>query len=102
MFANVQASSVIPISTGFTLSAADDGKQYACTTSLTITIPASLSPRPTIIVAPPPTGNLSIAVSGGSQINGGTSTLTRTRLANPTSIVVQSYIDYDGYGVSGV
>lgn len=89
------------VSTSFTLTAADDGKVINCTTALTITIPAALSPRPNIAVIPPASGNVSIAVTGGAQINGATTTLTRARAGNPAGFVIQPYSESDGYGVSG-
>lgn len=85
----------------YTITAADDGATITCTTALTITIPASLSPRPSFVVNPPATGNASIAVSGGAQINGATSTLTRSRANNYAGFVVTAYAESDGYGVSG-
>lgn len=92
---------IVNAGTSFTLTAADDGKVFNCTTALTITIPASLSPRPNIAVIPPASGNVSIAVSGGAQINGATTTLTRARAGNPAGFVIQPYSEADGYGVSG-
>lgn len=91
----------IPISASRTVIAEDDGLVFACTTALTITIPAALSPRPNIAVIPPASGNVSIAVSGGAQINGATTTLTRARAGNPAGFVIQPYSEADGYGVSG-
>ena len=84
-----------------TITADDDQKQFTCTTALAITIPASLSPRPSFVVSPPATGNVSIAVSGGAQVNGATTTLTRSRANNPAGFVVTAYAESDGYGVSG-
>lgn len=84
-----------------TIAADDDGVQFNLTAAATFTIPASLSPRPSLVVVPPPSGNASIAVSGGAQLNGATSTLTRARSANLAGFVVNAYQDADGYGVSG-
>lgn len=89
------------LSTAYQLTAADDGRVYNVTTALTVTIPAGLSPRPAVVFIPPPSGNLSIAVSGGANINGATTTLTRSRSSNPSGVVVQPYTESDGYGVSG-
>lgn len=97
----VSPSGGIPLSADITLTADDDGKQYACTVSLTVTLPAGLSPRPQVAFVPPPTGNLTIARSGAAQINGGSASVTRTRTANPAGIVIQPYAESDGYGVSG-
>lgn len=91
----------IQVGTSFALSAADDGRVFACTAALTVTIPAGLTPRPAVAIIPPPSGNLSIAVSGGAQINGATTTLTRSRASNLAGVAVQPYVDADGYGVSG-
>lgn len=89
------------VSAGFTLSAADDGKVFTCTTALTITIPQGLSPRPTIIVNPPPTGDVSLDPTGSAQLNGAGTTLTRSRANNPAGFAVVPYTESDGYGVSG-
>lgn len=84
-----------------TITADDDGAVFACSTALTLTIPAGLSPRPSFVADPPPTGNLSIAVSGATTINGATTTLTRTRASNPAGVGVLAHQDSDSYGVSG-
>jgi hypothetical protein len=89
------------LSSAYQISKDDDGKVFNCTTALTITIPASLSPRPSFIVNPPASGNVSIAVSGGANINGATTTLTRARSANVAGFAVVPYAESDGYGVSG-
>ncbi len=91
----------IPLRNDIVLSRADDQKIYACMTALTVTVPAGISPRPSAVFIPPATGNLSIATSGGAQINGATTTLTRGRSSNPAGIVIQPYAESDGYGVSG-
>ncbi len=91
----------IPVASSFSLTSADDGKVFACTAALTITIQAALSPRPSVVVIPPPSGNVSIAVSGGAQLNGATTTLTRSRASNLAGVAVVPYVDADGYGVSG-
>lgn len=92
---------MLTASTSFTLAAADDGKVFNVTTAITVTIPNGLSPRPNVAFVPPPTGNLSIAVTGGANINGAATTLTRARSANPAGFVVTPYTESDGYGVSG-
>ena len=97
----LRQGAVVSISTDTLITAADDGRTFNCTTALTITIPANLSPRPSFIVNPPPTGNASIAVSGGANINGATTTLTRARSANVAGFAVVPYAESDGYGVSG-
>lgn len=97
----VSPSGGIPLSVNRTITAADDGKVFACTTALTVTFPAALSPRPAVVFMLPPTGNVSIAVSGGATLNGATSTINRARSSNPAGVVVQPYQETDGYGVSG-
>ena len=92
---------IVPLSTDTTIRADDDGIAFQCTTALTITIPASLSPRPSFIVNPPAADNASIAVSGGANINGATTTLTRSRASNVAGVAVVPYAESDGYGVSG-
>jgi hypothetical protein len=89
------------VDAGFTLKASDDGTVFACTAALTVTIPAGLSPRPRVAFIPPASGNLSIAVSGGANINGAATTLTRARSANPAGVALTPYTEGDGYGVSG-
>lgn len=98
---NGAADNVVPVTASFTVAATDDGKVFAFTTAATATIPAGLSPRPNFIVIPPPSGNASIAVSGGAQVNGATATLTRSRASNFAGVAVVPYSDSDGYGVNG-
>ncbi len=97
----LRQGAVVSISTDTLITAADDGRIFNLTAAATLTIPASLSPRPSFIVNPPPTGNASIAVSGGANINGATTTLTRARSANVAGFAVVPYAESDGYGVSG-
>ena len=97
----LRQGAVVSISTDTLITAADDARTFNCTTALTITIPANLSPRPSFIVNPPASGNVSIAVSGGANINGATTTLTRARTANVAGFVVVPYAESDGYGVNG-
>ena len=91
----------LTLSGNYTVTSADDRKTYTCDAVLTITIPANLSPRPSFIVNPPASGNVSIAVSGGANINGAATTLTRARSANVAGFAVVPYAESDGYGVSG-
>lgn len=85
----------------YTLAATDDQAILNPSTALTITIPASLSPRPLVVVVPPPSGNVSVAVSGGATANAATTTLTRARSANPAGFAITPYMEGDGYGVGG-
>lgn len=91
----------VSIATDTLITAKDDERTFTCTAPLTITIPSNLSPRPSFIVNPPASGDVSIAVSGGAQINGATTTLTRSRTNNKAGFVVTPYDESDGYGVSG-
>lgn len=84
----------------YTLSAADDQKQFWCNAALTISIPDGLSPRPSITVTPPATGNLTISMLGAEQVNGASSA-TRARSANLAGIALTGYRDTTGYGLSG-
>lgn len=90
-----------PLSANYVLQAADDGRQFHATAALTVTVPVALSPRPSVAIDCPPTGNLSIAVSGGATINGATTTLTRTRANNVGGVLIQAHQDADAYGVTG-
>lgn len=91
----------VPVGASFTLTAEDDDTVFACTADLTITIPAGLTPRPSIAAIPPASGNVTIVVTGGAQANGGTSPVVRSRASNPAGVAVVPYVDADGYGVSG-
>jgi len=84
------------------ITAADDGRMLAPTTSVTYTIPAGLNPAPSFSVDCPASGTISIARASGVTLNGGTSPLTRTRASNPVGFVVLAHTDTDAYGVSGV
>ena len=94
-------SSPAPLDTDLVLTAADDRRSYACTAALTVTIPANLSPRPSVVLIPPPTGNLTVAVTGGAQVNAATASLTRSRIVNPAGVALVPYAEADAYGLSG-
>ena len=97
---DLAASTPLSVSRG--AAGTDDGKRYYATTAITLAIPKGLRPRPELTVLPPPTGNLTIAFSGGATGNGAATSITRTRAANPAGIVITPYPDVtDGYGVSG-
>lgn len=91
----------ISLSADYTVSADDDKRTITCTTALTVTVPELLSPRPSFIVHAPPTGNVSLDPTGAAQLNGATTTLTRSRANNYAGFVVTAYAESDGYGVSG-
>ena len=96
------SSAPIAISVSRDLTAADDGARYYATGPITLTTPNGLVPKPECSVLPPPTGNLTVAFSGGATGNGAATAITRTRAANPAGIVITPYPDVtDGYGVSG-
>lgn len=84
------------------ISAADNGRLLAPTTAVTYTIPAGLTPQPSFSVDCPVTGAVTVAVSGGATVNGATTSLTRTRAANPVGFVVVAHNDTNAYGASGV
>ncbi len=83
------------------LTASDDGTLLECSTALTLTIHAGLSPNPSIVVIPPASGVLTIAVSGGATVNGGTASITRSRAQNPAGVVIQPYNASNTYAASG-
>lgn len=89
------------LSSAYQISKDDDGKVFTCTTALTITIPANLSPRPSFIINPPATGDVSLDPTGAAQLNGAGTTITRSRASNPAGVAVVAYSESDGYGVSG-
>lgn len=99
---DTQLPPIIALVADRVLTAADDGKRFAAQSALTVTIPAGLVPQPEVVIQCPPTGNLSIAVSGGATINGATTTLTRARSANFAGVAIVRNIDAaNSYGVSG-
>lgn len=95
------SSTPLPLSTGYTLTAADDGKRYYCTTALTVTIPENLATEPEVVILPPASGNLTIAVTGTATLNGAALPLTRTRAGNPVGVVISPHTGQtNAYGVS--
>lgn len=92
---------VTPLSASRAITAADNAVWLTPTVALTLTIPAGLSPMASFTVDCPAAGAISVAVSGGATINGASTTLTRTRAANPVGFVVLAHQETDTYGVSG-
>jgi hypothetical protein len=83
------------------ITSADNGRRLAPTQAITYTIPAGLLPKPSFSVDCPASGTISVARSGGATLNGGGTTLTRTRASNPVGFVVLAHTELDSYGVSG-
>lgn len=99
--ASVSGAGNVTVSASRAVTAADNGGTLICTTAVTLTIPAGLSPMPSFSVVPPATGVATIAVSGGATTNGATTALDRGRTINPAGFVVTAYPETDAYGVSG-
>lgn len=89
------------LSGAYTLKASDDGQRFSCTTALTITIPDGLSPRPSITVTPPASGNLTITMAGSEQVSGASSATRARGTTNPAGVALTGYKDTAGYGLSG-
>lgn len=85
----------------YTLKASDDGQRFSCATALTISIPDGLSPRPSISVTPPATGNLTISMLGSEQVNAASSATRARGTTNPAGVALTGYKDSAGYGLSG-
>lgn len=83
------------------VTAAMSGSLQRAAAAGTLTIPAGVALDPGLIVMPPASGSLTIAVSGGATINGGTSSVTRTRADNPGGVAIVAW-GGDAYGVTGV
>ena len=95
--ASTAADGWLALAADYRITATDDGKLFACITPLTVNVPPGLSPRPTITVMPPPSGNLSIT----GMLNGSSQTLTRSRASNPGGVPITGYQDAENYGVGG-
>ena len=95
-------------SANVTLAASDDGSSRIPNGTLTYTVNAAtawdLTPAPAgVLIYLPASGTISVAVSGGPTLNGGTTTLTRTLAANPSGVVALSRIQgSNAYGLTGV
>jgi hypothetical protein len=82
-----------------TLTEADNEKVIECTGTLTITVPINLPAGFNCRVIP--SGTTSIASSGGTLLNGATTTLTRTAAANPIFDIVARFSAKNSYVVTG-
>lgn len=91
----------VPLSGAYTLTAADDGKTFYCTTTLTITIPAGLSPMPQVAVIPPPSGSVTLSPTSPVLLSGVTADQAFNYASNPTGVaLVPEYGTADSYGVA--
>ena len=66
----LRQGAVVSISTDTLITAADDGRTFNCTTALTITVPELLSPRPSFIVNPPASRNVSLDPTRADHLTG--------------------------------
>lgn len=90
-----------PLSASRNITAADDGASYYATTAITLTWPGGLNPCPTCTILPPPTGNLTIAFSGGATGNGAATAMTFTLAQKPAGVLITPWPHTaDGYGVA--
>jgi hypothetical protein len=91
----------VALSGAYTLTAGDDGKTFYCTTTLTITIPAGLSPMPQVAVIPPPTGSVTLSPTSPVLLSGVTADQAFNYASNPTGVaLVPEYGVADSYGVA--
>jgi hypothetical protein len=81
------------------LTDADNGKVLECTATATLTVPVGLKAgfRCTVLCA----GTTSVASSGGTLLNGATSTLTRAVASNPAIDIIARASAQDSYVVTG-
>ena len=93
----------ITLSANYTLTPADDQKQFTCTTALTVTCPNGLSPKPSTIFFPPATGDLTLTPAGGATLNGSASPITRAFTGtNKLGVaLIPNPYDVNDYTVSG-
>lgn len=82
------ASSVL--SADYTLTAADNGRAFQCSTALTVTLPSTVYLPDGVVIDAPTSGNLSIASDGTTTLNGATTTLTRTAANNPVGVGIRT------------
>jgi hypothetical protein len=69
----------------YTIAASDDGRRFACTTALTVTVTPDSGD---CIVFAPASGSLTIARASGATLNGGSTNLTRTMAANRAGVAI--------------
>lgn len=88
----------------YTLVSLDNRKTYTCTTALTVNVPNGLTPRPSTVIYPPATGNLTLTPTGASAtLNGSALSITRAFTGTNklgVSITPNPY-DANDYTVSG-
>jgi hypothetical protein len=94
------ASATIAVGASRPLTAADNGLTLECTAAtLTLSVPAGLGANFGCAVIP--NGTTSIASSGGTLLNGATSTVTRAAASNAIFALVPRSSAVDSYVVTG-
>jgi len=81
------------------IAATDNGQTLECTTTVTLTVPLGLPAGFGCAVIP--SGTTSIASSGGTLLNGATTTLTRAASTNAIIAIVSRGSAADSYVVTG-
>ncbi len=94
-------NTVSTVSTGRALTDADDGKTLEVTTALTLTVPDGLRASFGCNVIPPASGNVTIARSGTTLLNGGSSSLTRAAASNAMFGIQARASSANSYVVTG-
>jgi hypothetical protein len=84
----------------YTLTAADDGTYFTCSSTTTVTLPAGLSPMPQCVFAPPASGSITLHPTGGATINGSTSDVAINTVTNPVPAGLARTSITDNYGLT--
>jgi len=96
----VSVAAPVAVAASRNLTDDDNGRTLETTAAVTLTVPAGLA-QPFQCRVALGVGALSVASSGGTLLNGATSTLTRALATNPL-IFIQSRIAANSFAVTGV
>ena len=89
------------LSANYVFSQNDTGKIFEATAAITVTVPATLFGF-CVVVIPPASGSLTVAVSGTATINGAATALVRTLPNNPAGVCILPTSVADVYRLSGI
>ena len=95
----IDRSLVYRVASSRDLTNADNGKTLECTGTVTLTVPINLQSNFGCAIIP--NGTTSIASSGGTLLNGATTTLTRAATTNTIFAIVPRASAADSYVVTG-
>lgn len=92
----------IPVLSSRSIAANESGSLLWPAAGVNLTVPAGLTPKPSISFDCPATGSVTITPGVGVLINNSGAPITRSRANNPVGFILVAHQEENSYGLSGI